>query len=195
MQPDKLNLKRDIISFDMETNPPPRRLPPFSSFLPFALLLFVVGWGGLIYLIVTTLPTLGPRWLFFFFVTLAMTGTGLPVIVFLNIRFPGNPPIDTPIVIRQACWVGIYGGIIVWLQLGRILTPSMGMLIAIGLVVIEGLLRLREKSRWMPTSESAQTVTIDEFHPPDDPGTRKEYLSQVNQDFQDDFHPPDDHAE
>jgi hypothetical protein len=153
----------------MQPNPPVRRLPPFSSFIPFSLFLFVVGWGGLAYLVTSTLPTLGPRWLFFFFVTLGMTGTGLPVVVFLNLRFPSNPPIDTSVIMRQACWVGIFGGIVVWLQLGRILTPSIGMFIALGLVVIEGLLRLREKSKWNPNGTPEQPVTIDEFHPPDEP--------------------------
>lgn len=152
----------------MDTNPPLRRLPSFSSFLPFSIFLFLVGWGGLAYLVLVTLPTLAPRWLFFFFVTLAMTGTGLPIIVFLNIRFPSEPPIDVSVVIRQASWMGVYGGIIVWLQLGRILTPTIGMFIAVGLVLIEGLIRMRERSAWSPNREPDTSVSIDEFHPPDD---------------------------
>ena len=138
--------------------------------MPFAIFLALVGWGGLAYLVINTLPTLAPRWLFFFFITLATTGTGLPVIVFLNIRFPSVPAIDASVIIRQASWIGIYSSIIVWLQLGRILTPSMGMFIAVGLVIIEGLLRMREKSRWAPIQESdGSSATIEEFHPPDDP--------------------------
>jgi hypothetical protein len=154
----------------MNTAQPPRRLPPFTSFLPFSILLMLVGWGGLVYLILFTLPTLGPRWLLFFFVSLGMTGTALPIVVFLNIRFASMPPIDSGGVIRQACWAGVYGGIIVWLQLGRILTPSMGMFIALGLIIIEGLIRMRERARWAPegTPETAPT-TIEEFHPPEDP--------------------------
>ncbi|NTW09085.1 MAG: hypothetical protein HGA28_05900, partial [Anaerolineaceae bacterium] len=120
------------------------------------IILALVGWIGVVYLINTTLPTLGPRWLFFFFVTLASTGTGLPIIVFLNLRFPSYPPIDTPVIIRQACWVGIYAGILTWLQLGRILTPAVGVGIAIGLVIIEGLLRFREKSQWSPAAKEPQ---------------------------------------
>lgn len=134
----------------MDANQFPRKLPPFRSFLPFAIVLALIGWVGVAFLIQSTLPTLGPRWLFFFFVTLGTTGIGMPVIVFLNIRFPSVPPIDANVVIRQACWVGVYSGIIVWLQLGRILTPTIGVIIAVGLVVIEGLLRFREKSKWNP---------------------------------------------
>lgn len=126
----------------------PPRLPPFRSILPFSFIIGLTGWAGLFIVIYTSLPTLGPRWLFFFFVVLALTGTFLPVIHYLNVRFPSVPPIGIPVVIRQACWVGVYGGILAWLQLGRILSTSVGLAIAIGLVVIEGLIRMRERSRW-----------------------------------------------
>jgi len=157
----------------MESLNNPRKLPPFRAFIPFAILLAVVGWGGLAYLINNTLPTLGPRWLFFFFITIAMTGTGLPIIVFLNIRFPSVPSIDTNVVIRQASWVGVYAGVLAWLQLGRILTPTIGVVIAVGLVVIEGFIRMREKSRWNADDKTDQpdepTDSIQEgFLPPDD---------------------------
>lgn len=126
----------------------PSRLPPFRSVLPFSFIIALIGWAGLFLVIITSLPTLGPRWLFFFFMVLALTGTLLPVIYYLNIRFPSVPPIGVPVVIRQACWVGVYGGLLAWLQLGRILSTSIGLAIAIGLVVIEGLIRMRERSRW-----------------------------------------------
>jgi len=154
----------------MEENPIPRRLPPFRAFIPFSVLLAVIGWGGIVYLINNTIPTLGPRWLFFFFITLAMTGTGLPMIVFLNIRFPSRPPIDTPVVIRQASWVGVFSGVIAWLQLGRILTPTLGVIIAVGLVVIEGLIRFREKSQWnpAPTETTEDLMQNEGLFPPED---------------------------
>jgi hypothetical protein len=132
----------------------PFRLPPFRSVLPFSFIIGFIGWAGLALVVFTSLPTLGPRWLFFFFVVLALTGTFLPVITFLNIRFPSEPPIGMSVVIRQACWVGVYGGILVWLQLGRILSTNIGVAIAVGLVVVEWLIRLREKSRWAPQDGS-----------------------------------------
>ncbi len=92
------------------------------------------------------------------------------MIVFLNIRFPSYPPIDTPIVIRQACWIGVFSGVIAWLQLGRILTPGIGVVIAIGLVVIEGLIRFREKSRWSPMENGTpdELVQNEGIFPPED---------------------------
>ncbi|MBA4420199.1 MAG: hypothetical protein C0391_03540 [Anaerolinea sp.] len=128
----------------------PTRLPPFRSILPFSIFLAVTGWLGMVLVVLSTLPTLGPRWLFFFFIVLALTGTFLPLIFYLNIRFPSYSPIGIPVVIRQACWVGVYGGIIAWLQLGRILTTGLGVAIAIGLLVVEWLIRFREKNKWKP---------------------------------------------
>lgn len=132
----------------------PTRLPSFRSILPFSIFLSVTGWLGTLLVVLNTLPTLGPRWLFFFFIDLALTGTSLPLIFYLNIRFPSYPPIGVPVVIRQACWVGVYGGIIAWLQLGRILTTGLGVAIAIGLVVVEWLIRFREKSRGKPSRQA-----------------------------------------
>ena len=49
-----------------------------------------------------------------------------------------------------AIWVGVYGATLAWLQIARILTPSLAFLLALGFVLIEYLLRLREKSQWSP---------------------------------------------
>jgi hypothetical protein len=97
-----------------------------------------------------TLPTVGPRWLFFFLSVLALTGTVLPVVAFLNRRFPSNPPAAPAVILREAIWVGIYGPTLAWLQIGRVLTPALAVLLATGLILIELLLRLRERSQWKP---------------------------------------------
>ncbi len=124
--------------------------PSVRSTLPAALLMALVGWAGLAYLFITTLPTLWPRWLFFFFSVLAVTGICLPVAAFLNRRFPTQPPATQNAIIREAVLVGIYFAALAWLQLGRMLTMPLVLLLAFGLVLIEFLIRLREKSRWEP---------------------------------------------
>jgi hypothetical protein len=124
--------------------------PRVANFLPAALILFVFGWGGLIALIISTLPTVGPRWLFFFLSVLAITGTILPITAFLNRRFPSTPPPTAMVVVRQALWFAVYGATLIWLQLGRVLNPALAILLAIGLGLIEFLLRLSEKSQWKP---------------------------------------------
>ena len=124
--------------------------PPVRTFIPAAIILAILGWGGLYFLLNLTIPTVGPRWLFFFLSVLALTGTTLPVIAFLNQRFPTNPPVSTGVIVREAIWVGIYFPMLAWLQLGQVLTPALSLLLAVGLLAIEVLLRLRERSQWKP---------------------------------------------
>ena len=130
----------------MKSNASPR----VANFLPAALFLFIIGWGGLLALILATLPTVGPRWLFFFLCVLAITGTVLPITAFLNRRFPSTPAPTAIVVVRQALWFAIYGATIIWLQMGRVLNPALAILLAIGLGLIEFLLRMSEKSQWKP---------------------------------------------
>lgn len=124
--------------------------PTIRSVLPAAILLALTGWGGLAALIFYTLPTLGPRWLFFFLGLLAVTGTALPAVAFLNRRFPSQPPASFDVVVREAILVGLWAATLAWLQLGRVLTPALAMLLALGLALIEWLIRVREKTRWQP---------------------------------------------
>jgi hypothetical protein len=128
----------------MKSNTSPR----VANFLPASIFLFIIGWGGLIALIITTLPTVGPRWLFFFLCVLAVTGTSLPITAFLNRRFASTPPPTYMVVVRQALWFAVYVSTLIWLQMGRVLNPALAILLAIGLGLIEFLLRLSEKSQW-----------------------------------------------
>jgi hypothetical protein len=130
----------------MKSNTSPR----VANFLPAAFILFVLGWGGLIALFILTLPTVGPRWLFFFLSVLAITGTVLPITAFLNRRFQSTPPPTPQVVVRQALWFAVYATTVIWLQMGRVLNPALAILLAIGLGLIEFLLRLSEKSQWKP---------------------------------------------
>jgi hypothetical protein len=127
---------------------------PVSAFIPAALVLCILGWGGLAALVFYTLPTVGPRWLFFFLEVLALTGTAMPLVAFLNRRFTSLPTPTSGVVVRQSLWFGIYGATLAWLQIGRVLTPAIALLIAVGLVLIEFLLRLRERSQWKPEREN-----------------------------------------
>jgi hypothetical protein len=46
--------------------------------------------------------------------------------------------------------VGVFGSTVAWLQLGRVLTPGLGLILAGVFALIEFLLRLFERSRWNP---------------------------------------------
>lgn len=123
---------------------------PFRKILVTSLILCAVGLMGLFFIFVNTLPTLGPRWLLFFLLLVALTGLALPVTAFLNMRFLSEPLAGSGVVLRQAIWVGIYGDLLVWLQMGRELTFPMALFIAVGFILIEILLRMSERSRWKP---------------------------------------------
>jgi hypothetical protein len=132
------------------------RIASIRPFLFIGLLLSLFGWAGLVYVIMYTLPTLGPRWLFFFFLVMGMSGTSMPVIAFLHLRFPADPPSAPRVVVRQAIWVGIYGGLLAWLQLGRVLDTARAVFLAAGFILIEILLRLRERSQFIPTDSDGE---------------------------------------
>jgi hypothetical protein len=120
------------------------------AFLPAALILILLGFGGLFAVIFYTEPSGGTRWVFFFCAVLGLTGLALPAVAYLNRRFPSNPPPTQGVILRQAAWIGIYLPTLAWLRIGRVLSPSMALLLAAGLILIEWLLRLREHSQWKP---------------------------------------------
>jgi hypothetical protein len=126
------------------------KLPVFLT----ALFLTITGWGGLAVIIITTVPTLGPRWLFYFFLFLGLTGLIMPLVDFFNRRFPGKLRAGANIVIRQSVWFGLYGSVLAWLQFGQILNSGLVLFLAIGIVAIELFLRMNEQSRFEATSQS-----------------------------------------
>ena len=112
-----------------------------------ALLLISIGWTGLYLLLATTLPTVGPRWLFFFLLIIAVTGTALPFVWVLHKRFGAAP---TSILLRQALWVALYVSLLVWLQVNRSLTLSLSLLLGVGFILLEWFLGLVERNVWRP---------------------------------------------
>ena len=135
----------------MDSRPSP---PSVRSFLPAALILMLLGWGGLAYVVFGTVPSGGTRWAFFFTGVLAITGVALPIVAYLNHRFPSMPPPSPAVIVRQAIWIGIYFPTLAWLSIGRVVNLSLALLLAAGLILIEFLLRLRERSQWKPQSRS-----------------------------------------
>ena len=122
----------------------------FRPYLASALTMFIIGWGGLALLVLFSLPFVWSRWGFLVLWTLALTGTALPITWFLNLRFRSEPPAGTSVIVRQAIWFGVYGATMAWLQLGRSANLWIAVVLAIGLIAIEYLIRMREKSKWTP---------------------------------------------
>ena len=127
-----------------------RPSPQYRGLFATALLLIAVGWTGLYLLFATTLPMLGPRWLFFFLLTLASTGTALPFLWLLHRRFDVRQSASPTVLLRQALWAALFVALCVWLQFNRSLTLSLGVLLGVGFILLEWFLRLLERSRWRP---------------------------------------------
>jgi hypothetical protein len=128
----------------------PSNKSSFQPYLSTGLFMALLGWGGLVTLVLLALPTLGPRWLFFFLLLFAVTGTSLPLSYFFNRRFSSSLFLRSTVILRQAIWVGVYADFLAWLQLGRVLTSTLVLFLAAGLVVVEFLIQLRERSQWKP---------------------------------------------
>jgi hypothetical protein len=112
-----------------------------------SLAMAVSGWWGLYQLMMQTIPRVGQRWVFFMLLHIAVTGTVIPVVRFLNVRFtPVSKPIPGGgIILRQASWVGLFAVTCAWLQIPRALTWSVVFFLLIIFVVLESFLRLRER--------------------------------------------------
>jgi predicted membrane channel-forming protein YqfA (hemolysin III family) len=127
--------------------------PPFRPFLVAAIVLFLLGAGLFFAAVIYLEPTVWSRWVFFFGGTLALTAMALPATWFLNLRFPSTPPAEAHIIVRQAAWVGVFGGLLAWLQQERLVSLGIFVGLGLGLFVIEYLIRMRERSLWRPPKE------------------------------------------
>jgi hypothetical protein len=120
--------------------------PDHVGVLIAALALSVGGWLGVYYLVTNMLPRVGPRWAFFMMLFMAITGTVLPFVRYLNVRF--TPIYDElppgGVLVRQSIWVGLFVVTCAWLQIPRVLTLPIAFFLALAFIVIEIFLRSRE---------------------------------------------------
>ena len=112
-----------------------------------ALLMFLVGWGGLLYLLISTRPRIGGEiWLFFILLQIAVTGSSIPLVAFVSQRLAGKDatmPL-TGLVIRRSVWIGIIAVTCAWLMIPRYLSLPILLIVILLFVVIEIFLRNRE---------------------------------------------------
>ena len=120
-------------------------LPPFGKILISSIFLTILGGGGLAVIFIFYEPTLGPRWMFFFFLTIIGSGIALPISYLIQRRF-ANQVVLIKVLIREAIFFGVFLALIAWLQLGRILTNLIIVIISIGFILLEMLLRMAEKA-------------------------------------------------
>lgn len=111
-----------------------------------AVVMMIAGWGGLYYLVTTQVPRVGQRWLFFLLVQIAIAGTTMPFLRYVNVRITpitrALPP--SGVIVRQSVWLGLFVVTCLWLQIPRVLTVPMVFFLALAFIVIEVFLRSRE---------------------------------------------------
>lgn len=127
--------------------------PSFRLYLLPTLLLALGGWAGLYALLQFTLPTLWPRWAFYALLVLALTGTALPFTYLYNVFLSSQPTGNPTVIIRQAMWVGFYGALLAWLQLGRVLNLGLAVAIGAGVAIIEYAIRVAERAQTAQSEE------------------------------------------
>ena len=118
-------------------------LPPFGKIFITALILSSIGLAGLGFILFTLEPTLWPRWLFYFFLTMAGTGIALPVAYIIQRRV-AKQYVPARILIREGLLFGIYLDLLAWLQIGRIASNLVVFLLAGGMILLEIFLRMAE---------------------------------------------------
>jgi len=121
-----------------------------------AAILAVIGWGGAAAVIFLTLPFLLPRWIFFFSLFLALAGTALPFVWYLNRRFTAERFPSEGVLLREALEAASLGVFLVWLQAGRMFTAFLGWAFFGAFLAVELLLRVYENSRWSPSPPMAE---------------------------------------
>jgi len=119
----------------------------FRRILPAAIVLFVLGAGGLTVLLTSAYPVLWARWAFFLCLVMLLTGLAMPALAYLHQRFGARAPVHERTVLRESLWLGLYAGILAWMQLGRFLNPLGALILALGLIAVEALLLTSEKNK------------------------------------------------
>ena len=130
----------------MEENPSPK----VRSIIPLTLVLAIPGWFWLIYLMTSTIPSLGNRWMFFASAVLAISGLSMPLVAYLNRFIQPFGPATFETVVRESTLFGLYAGILLWLNKGQVLSLGLALILGAGLGLIELLIRLRKRSQWQP---------------------------------------------
>jgi hypothetical protein len=127
----------------LRTNQAP---PDHTGMTVAAVIMIFLGWGGLYVLITTQVPRVGQRWLFFLLVQIAIAGTTMPFLRYLNVRLTPLSRMIPPsgVIVRQSVWFGLFAVTCLWLQIPRVLTVPMIFFLALAFLVIELFLRSRE---------------------------------------------------
>lgn len=120
------------------------------TYIFLGLLLSLPSGYGLYRLVVFSLPYLKERWIFFFLLILFICGITLPIFAALNKYFFTAKRIIPQTVVRESLVTAILCEILLWFQIGRVLTSTIIFLCVGGFMLIEILLRTRDTVSFRP---------------------------------------------
>lgn len=90
-------------------------------------------------------PRLGPRWLMYFFLTAAGTGFALPIVYIFQRRM-AKARVPASVLVRESILFAVFLDLVLWMQIGRILSNLIIFFLACGFVLLEIFLRVAEKA-------------------------------------------------
>ena len=83
--------------------------------------------------------------MFFFFLSIFGAGIALPISYLIQRRF-ATQYVPGKVMVREAILFGVFIALLAWLQLGRIISNLIIVIIAAGFILLEVLLRMAEKA-------------------------------------------------
>lgn len=88
----------------------------------------------------------GELWLFFACLFMAVTGTAIPFVRYLNVTFTPTDSEVPPsgVIVRQSIWIGLFVLMCAWLQIPRALSLPLAFFMGMVFIVVEVFLRTRE---------------------------------------------------
>jgi len=118
-----------------------------SGLLLSALCMIVLGWGGLLLLVLNARPRIGAElWVFLLLLQVAVTGSAIPALRWLTLLLAPVTDATPAIVLRRSLWLGILAVICAWLLIVRALSFPLFLLLCLLFGGIEAILRKRERT-------------------------------------------------
>jgi hypothetical protein len=135
---------------------------PILPLIFFCTLLSLIGWSGLGLIILYLPPTIGPRWLFFFALFIAISTMFVPVFYLINQRIERDRELSIIPSIRESLELAFYINLLVWLLMGKVFDGVTAFLLLVVLTGIEVLIRMIERSRFNPRKNIGDTEAYEE---------------------------------
>ena len=135
---------------------------PILPLVFFCTLLSLIGWSGLGLIILYLPPTIGPRWLLFFALFIAVATMFVPVFYLINQRIERDREHSLMPSIRESLELAFYVNLVVWLLMGKVFDGVTAFLLFIVIAGIEVLIRMLERSRFNPEMKTGEINSYEE---------------------------------